>query len=70
MRQTLLSGEDTEYGLGWLIQTVPLGGDPTLVAGHASLTLLGGSTSFLTFPDLGIVVAVTSNTSRANNRSH
>jgi serine beta-lactamase-like protein LACTB, mitochondrial len=67
--QVLASGQETEHGLGWQMQSVPVGGEPTSVAGHASLTLLGGSTSFLTFPDLGIVVAVTSNTSRANTRS-
>ena len=67
--QVLASGQQTEHGLGWQMQSVPIGGETTTVAGHASLTLLGGSTSFLTFPDLGIVVAVTSNTSRANTRS-
>ena len=67
--QVLASGQQTEHGLGWQMQSVPIGGETTSVAGHASLTLLGGSTSFLTFPDLGIVVAVTSNTSRANTRS-
>ena len=67
--QVLASGQQTEHGLGWQMQSVPIGGEPTSIAGHASLTLLGGSTSFLTFPDLGIVVAVTSNTSRANTRS-
>lgn len=67
--QLLASGEETPYGLGWMLQTVPLGGEPTREVGHASLTLLGGSTSFLTFPERGIVVAVTSNTSRANTRS-
>jgi serine beta-lactamase-like protein LACTB len=67
--QLLKSGQETEYGLGWMLRTVTLGGEPTREVGHASLTLLGGSTSFLTFPDLGLVVAVTSNTSRANTRA-
>lgn len=67
--QLLTAGEETQFGLGWALNTVPLAGEPTREAGHASLTLLGGSTSFLTFPERGIVVAVTSNISRANTRS-
>lgn len=67
--QLLASGEETEYGLGWMLNTVPLAGEPAHEAGHASLTLLGGSTSFLTFPERGLVVAVTSNISRANTRA-
>ena len=67
--QQLASGEDTDYGLGWMLETVPLAGEPTRMASHASRTLLGGSTSFLTFPERGIVVAVTSNTSLADTRS-
>lgn len=67
--QVLASGEETAYGLGWMLETVPLAGDPTRLASHASRTLLGGSTSFMTFPERGIVVAVTSNTSFAGTRS-
>jgi CubicO group peptidase (beta-lactamase class C family) len=67
--QVLASGEETEYGLGWMLGTVPLAGEPTRLASHASRTLLGGSTSFMTFPERGIVVAVTSNTSFADTRS-
>ncbi len=67
--QLLASGEETEYGLGWMLETVPLGGEPTRLASHASRTLLGGSTSFMTFPERGLVVAVTSNTSFAHTRS-
>ena len=66
--QLLASGEETEYGLGWMLETVPLAGEPTRLASHASRTLLGGSTSFMTFPERGLVVAVTSNTSFANTR--
>ena len=66
--QALASGEETEYGLGWMVETVPLAGEPTLLASHASRTLLGGSTSFLTFPERGLVVAVTSNISFARTR--
>jgi serine beta-lactamase-like protein LACTB len=67
--QQLASGEDTEYGLGWMLETVTLAGEPTRLASHASRTLLGGSTSFMTFPERGIAVAVTSNTSFADTRS-
>ena len=67
--QALPSGEDTEYGLGWMLDTVPLAGRPTRLANHASRNLLGASTSFMTFPERGIVVAVTSNTSYAETRS-
>ena len=69
MPQLLASGQETDYGLGWMLNTVPLAGEPTREVGHASLTLLGGSTSFLTFPEHGIVVAVMTNTSRAETRS-
>ena len=67
--QQLLSGARTEYGLGWTVETFPLAGEPTRLASHASRTLLGGSTSFMTFPERGIVVAVMSNTSFAALRA-
>ena len=67
--QVLASGKETEYGLGWMLATVPLAGEPTRLANHASRSLLGAATSFLTFPDRGLVVAVTSNTSYADLRS-
>ena len=66
--QVLASGEETEFGLGWMSsrfrsRATPRGGEP------CQPDLLGGSTSFLTFPDRGIVVAVTSNiSSRARGR--
>ena len=66
--QLLASGDETEYGLGWMLETVPLAGRSTRMAQHASRTLLGGSTSFMTFPERGIVVAVTSNISKALTR--
>jgi serine beta-lactamase-like protein LACTB, mitochondrial len=67
--QLLASGEWTDYGLGWMLETAQLGGAPTRMAGHASRTLLGGSTSFLTFPQRGIVVAVTTNISGKDTKS-
>lgn len=68
-RQQLTSGVDTNYGLGWMLETVDLAGQPTNVAGHASRTIEGASTSFLMFPEHDIVVAVTSNMSFADMRS-
>jgi serine beta-lactamase-like protein LACTB len=59
--QLLASGKETEYGLGWMLETAHLGGEPTLLAYHSSRTPLGGSASFLTFPERRIVVAVTTN---------
>lgn len=69
MPQVLASGKETENGLGWVLQTISLAGEPTPAVGHSSLTLLGGSTAFLMFPERRIVVAVMTNTSRANTRS-
>ena len=66
--QQLVSGEETEYGLGWMLDTVPLAGEPVRLANHASRMLMGTSVSFLTFPDRGLVVAVTTNVSFANTR--
>ena len=66
--QQLASGDETEYGLGWMLDTVTLAGQPARLANHASRTLVGGSVSFLTFPDRGLVVALTTNISFANTR--
>jgi serine beta-lactamase-like protein LACTB len=65
-RQQLRSGEETEYGLGWMLENVDLAGKPTQLAGHASRTMDGASTSFLTFPERGLVVAVMANISFAD----
>jgi len=68
--QRLTSGEQTDYGLGWTLETVPLAGDPTRMAGHGTKPdFIGGTTSLITFPERGIVVAVTSNTSFADTKS-
>ena len=69
-RQMLTSGEETDYGLGWTLESFDLVGAPTTLVSHASRTLLGGSTSFMRFPDLGIVVAVTTNISFGETRAH
>jgi CubicO group peptidase (beta-lactamase class C family) len=66
----LPSGEETGYGLGWRIETLPLGGQPARMAGHGTKAdFIGGSTYLMTFPERGIVVAVMSNTAFADARS-
>ena len=67
--QSLTSGKDIEYGLGWTIETVELAGASARLVSDASRSLLGASASFLTFPERGLVVAVTSNTSYAGTRA-
>jgi CubicO group peptidase (beta-lactamase class C family) len=68
--QTLASGEETGYGLGWRLETVPLAGQPTQMAGHGSKAdFIGGTTYLMTFPERGIVVAVMTNTSFADTKS-
>jgi CubicO group peptidase (beta-lactamase class C family) len=69
-RQRLASGEETGYGLGWKVETVPLAGKPTRMAGHGTKADFIGTTAYLmTFPERGIIVAVTSNTSFADTKS-
>ena len=69
-RQRLASGQETDYGLGWKLETVSLAGEPARMAGHDTKPdFIGGTASLMTFPDRGIVVAVTSNTSFANTSS-
>jgi serine beta-lactamase-like protein LACTB, mitochondrial len=66
--QLLTSGQETEHGLGWMLYSVPLPGGTTPAAGHVSLTLYGGSTAFLTFPEHDLVVAVMTNISSRHLR--
>ena len=61
--QRLASGEETGYGLGWDLKTVTLAGKQTRVIGHDGDSLGGMVASLMTFPEYGIVVAVTSNIS-------
>jgi CubicO group peptidase (beta-lactamase class C family) len=65
----LPSGEETGYGLGWDIETVALAGKQTRWVGHDGMVLGGMVASLMTFPDHGLVVAVTSNTSYADTES-
>ena len=67
--QRLASGEETGYGLGWDLETVTLAGEQTRVVGHDGESLGGMVASFMTFPEHGIVVAVTSNISYADTFS-
>ena len=57
----LESGATTDYALGWKVERVTIAGAPTRLLGHRG-SPMGGAVSFLTFPDLGLVVAVTANT--------
>jgi len=64
--QRLKSGAETGYGLGWDLETETVAGTPTRVIGHDGDLLGGMASSLLTFPEQGIVVSVTSNTSYAS----
>ena len=66
MPQRLRSGQETGYGLGWEVATVALAGKDTRMVGHDGDSLGGTVASLMTFPEHGIVVAVTSNISYAN----
>ena len=67
--QRLPSGEETGYGLGWDLETVALAGKQTRLVGHDGESLGGMVASFMTFPEHGIVVSVTSNISYADTYS-
>jgi serine beta-lactamase-like protein LACTB, mitochondrial len=64
--QRLPSGQETGYGLGWDLETVTLAGEQTRLVGHDGDSLGGMVASFMTFPEHGIVVSVTSNISYAD----
>jgi len=63
--QRLASGQETGYGLGWDLENVDVAGTPTRTVGHDGESLGGMTTSLMTIPERGIVVAVTSNISYA-----
>jgi serine beta-lactamase-like protein LACTB len=68
--QRLASGEETGYGLGWELETHPLAGQATRMAGHGSKEeFIGGTTYLMTFPERGLVVAVMANISFADSKS-
>jgi CubicO group peptidase (beta-lactamase class C family) len=64
--QRTSSGQETGYGLGWDLETVTLAGQQTREVGHDGMALGGMVASLMTFPENGIVVSVTSNTSYAD----
>jgi CubicO group peptidase (beta-lactamase class C family) len=64
--QRLRSGEETGYGLGWDLETATISGKQSRSVGHDGDLLGGMMSSLLTFPEQGIVVSVTSNTSYAD----
>jgi CubicO group peptidase (beta-lactamase class C family) len=65
--QRLASGDETGYGLGWKIDTVPLAGHPARMAGHGTRQdFLGGTASLFLFPERRLVVAVMANTGFAD----
>jgi serine beta-lactamase-like protein LACTB, mitochondrial len=69
-RQRLSSGAETGYGLGWDLETLPLAGQPTRMAGHGSKgEFIGGTAHLMTFPERGLVVAVMANISFADAKS-
>jgi CubicO group peptidase (beta-lactamase class C family) len=65
----LPSGDETGYGLGWDIEMVDLAGKQTRWVGHSGTILGGMVASLMTFPEHGLVVSVTSNTSYADTES-
>jgi CubicO group peptidase (beta-lactamase class C family) len=68
--QRLASGEGTGNGLGWELETHPLAGKPTLMAGHGSKEdFIGGTPSLMTFPERKLVVVVMTNISFADTKS-
>jgi serine beta-lactamase-like protein LACTB len=64
--QRLRSGEETGYGLGWDLEAADVGGKQVRIVGHDGDVLGGQAASFITLPELGLVVAVTTNTSYAD----
>jgi serine beta-lactamase-like protein LACTB len=64
--QTLSTGQETGYGLGWDLENVTLSGKPQQSIGHDGELLGGIAGSLMTFRDRGLVVAIISNTSYAD----
>jgi serine beta-lactamase-like protein LACTB, mitochondrial len=56
----LASGTSTTYALGWTVDSVRLAGKPVRMVSHRG-SPMGGSAALLTFPDLGLAVAVAAN---------
>jgi CubicO group peptidase (beta-lactamase class C family) len=56
----LASGASTTYALGWTVASARVAGAPVRVVSHRG-SPAGGTVSLLTFPDLGLAVAVAAN---------
>ena len=67
--QRLASGQETGYGLGWDLESVTLAGQPRQLVVHDGELRGGMVASVISFPERGIVVAVTSNISYADTAS-
>jgi len=67
--QRLPSGDETGYGLGWDLETATVAGAQTRSIGHDGDSLGGMVASFMTFPEHGIAVAVTTNVSYADTHA-
>ena len=68
--QRLSSGAETGYGLGWDLETLPIAGQPTRMAGHGSKEeFIGGTTYLMTFPERGLAIVVMANISFADTKS-
>lgn len=62
----LNSGAATTYGLGWKVEQVEVGGAKVRLVGHPG-TAMGGTTAFITFPELDLAIAATTNISHAKS---
>jgi serine beta-lactamase-like protein LACTB, mitochondrial len=67
--QRLASGAETTSGLGWTLETIQLAGEPVRLVRQDDLRSIGGSTSLLTFPERGLVIAVMSNITFAETQT-
>jgi len=67
--QRTTAGEDTGYGLGWDRESITLAGQQRDLVVHDGTLRDGMVSSFIAFPDRGLVVAVVSNTSFADTAS-
>jgi serine beta-lactamase-like protein LACTB, mitochondrial len=60
----LASGASTTYALGWTIRSAQLAGGPARIVSHRG-SPAGGTVTLLTFPDLGLAIAVAANVADA-----
>lgn len=67
--QHLSSGQQTGYGLGWDLENVTVAGKAMQWIGHDGMILGGNAGSLMMFPDFGLVIAITTNTSYADTEA-